>query len=211
MSILAWIEDRRKLKLMNMRVDHQQSDVSQGLWTRCENCGAILYIKRLKEHQRVCLECGYHLQMSSQERIDSLIDLNTWKPFNETLSPCDPLQFRDQKNYTERLKMAQERTGLQDAVQTGTGLLDGIPIALGVMDFNFMGGSMGSVVGEKITRLIEYATQKGLTLILICASGGARMQEGVRFVLTKFNQNFHLSSAAKLQGFPKNLNCGEAV
>ena len=180
MSILAWIEDRRKLKLMNTPKSHDpQSDVSQGLWTRCDNCGAILYIKRLKENQRVCLECGYHLQMSSQERIDYFIDPGSWRPLNETLSPCDPLEFRDQKTYLERLKDAQDRTGLQDAVQTGTGLLDGIPVALGVMDFNFMGGSMGSVVGEKLTRLIEYATKKGLTLILVCASGGARMQEGI--------------------------------
>jgi len=117
--------------------------------------------------------------MDSQERIEHLIDESTWRPLDETLSPCDPLEFRDQKPYTERLKDAQEKTGLQDAVQTGTGMLDGIPIALGVMDFHFMGGSMGSAVGEKITRLIEYATQEGLTLVLVCASGGARMQEGI--------------------------------
>nr|YP_009106466.1 beta subunit of acetyl-CoA carboxylase carboxytransferase [Geminella minor]AIT95224.1 beta subunit of acetyl-CoA carboxylase carboxytransferase [Geminella minor] len=180
MSILAWIEDQRKLKLLNApKYNHPASDGSQGLWTRCDNCGVILYIKHLKENQRVCFGCGYHLQMNSQERIENLIDIGTWRSLDETLSPCDPLEFKDQKNYTERLKEAQERTGLQDAVQTGTGLLDGIPVAIGIMDFNFMGGSMGSVVGEKITRLIEYATQEGLTLILICASGGARMQEGI--------------------------------
>ena len=180
MSILAWIEDQRKLKLLNApKYTHPASDGSQGLWTRCDHCGVILYIKHLKENQRVCFGCGYHLQMNSQERIEHLIDQGTWRPLDETLSPCDPLEFKDQKSYTERLKEAQDRTGLQDAVQTGTGILDGIPVALGVMDFNFMGGSMGSVVGEKITRLIEYATQEGLTLILVCASGGARMQEGI--------------------------------
>lgn len=180
MSILAWIEDQRRLKLLNApKYNHPASDGSQGLWTRCDNCGVILYIKHLKENQRVCFGCGFHLQMNSQERIDNLIDSGTWRPFDETLSPCDPLEFRDQKQYTERLREAQERTGLQDAIQTGTGMLDGIPIALGVMDFHFMGGSMGSAVGEKITRLIEYATQEGLTLILVCASGGARMQEGI--------------------------------
>lgn len=180
MSILSWIEDQRKLKLLNApKYNHPDSDGSQGLWTRCDHCGVILYIKHLKENQRVCFGCGYHLQMTSSERIETLIDAGTWRPLDETLSPCDPLEFRDQKAYTERLKESQERTGLQDAVQTGTGLLDGIPVALGVMDFNFMGGSMGSVVGEKITRLIEYSTQEGLTLILICASGGARMQEGI--------------------------------
>ena len=180
MSILAWIEDQRKLKLLNApKYTHPASDGSQGLWTRCDHCGVILYIKHLKENQRVCFGCGFHLQMESQERIEHLIDSGTWRPLDETLSPCDPLEFRDQKLYIERLKDAQEKTGLQDAIQTGTGMLDGIPIALGVMDFNFMGGSMGSVVGEKITRLIEYATQEGLTLILVCASGGARMQEGI--------------------------------
>ena len=180
MSILAWIEDQRKLKLLNApKYNQPSSDGSKGLWTRCDNCGVILYIKHLKENQRVCFGCGYHLQMNSQERIDHLIDEHTWRPLDETLSPGDPLEFRDQKPYVERLKDTQEKTGLQDAVQTGTGMLDGIPIALGVMDFHFMGGSMGSVVGEKITRLIEYATQEGLTLILVCASGGARMQEGI--------------------------------
>ena len=165
MSILSWIEDQRKLKLLNApKYNHPDSDGSQGLWTRCDHCGVILYIKHLKENQRVCFGCGYHLQMNSNERIEHLIDTGTWRPFDETVSPCDPLEFRDQKAYTERLKEAQERTGLQDAVQTGTGLLDGIPVAFGVMDFNFMGGSMGSVVGEKITRLIEYATQEGLTI-----------------------------------------------
>jgi acetyl-CoA carboxylase carboxyl transferase subunit beta len=180
MSILAWIEDQRKIKLLNAtKYNRPTEDGSQGLWTRCDQCGVILYIKHLKENQRVCFGCGYHLQMNSQERIDHLIDWATWRPLDETTSPCDPLEFKDQKQYTERLKDAQERTGLQDAIQTGTGMLDGIPIALGVMDFNFMGGSMGSVVGEKITRLIEYATQEGLTLVLVCASGGARMQEGI--------------------------------
>ncbi len=180
MSILDWIEDQRKLKLLNApKYNHPTSDGSKGLWTRCDHCGVILYIKHLKENRRVCFGCGYHLQMNSQERIDHLIDAGTWRSLDETLSPCDPLQFFDQKAYIDRLKESQERTELQDAIETGTGMLYDIPIALGVMDFYFMGGSMGSVVGEKITRLIEYATQEGLTLILVCASGGARMQEGV--------------------------------
>ena len=182
MSILAWIEDQRTLKLDAPKYNHKDSTPisrSQGLWTRCDNCGVILYIKHLKENIRVCFGCGYHLQMESSERISSLVDQSTWRPLDETLSPVDPLQFKDQKPYIERLRDAQKKTGLQDAIQTGTGLLDGIPIALGVMDFHFMGGSMGSVVGEKITRLIEYATQEGYTLVLVCASGGARMQEGI--------------------------------
>ena len=183
MSILPWIEDQKRLKLLNAinapKYVDSTSDSSKGLWTRCDKCGVILYIKHLKENQRVCFGCSYHLQMSSGERIENILDKNTWRAFDESVSPCDPLEFQDEKEYTDRLEISQEKTGLQDAIQTGSGMVDGIPVALGVMDFAFMGGSMGSVVGEKVTRLIEYATQEGLTLILICASGGARMQEGV--------------------------------
>lgn len=168
MSILSWIEK-----------DSQKSLEEGGLWTRCYQCGAVLYIKHLKENHHVCFACHSHLQMTSRERLQNLIDAGTWQPFDETLSSIDPLKFNDQKSYLSRLKDAQYQTGLQDSVLTGTGLLEGIPIALGIMDFNFMGGSMGSVVGEKFTRLIEYATREGLMLILVCASGGARMHEGI--------------------------------
>lgn len=174
-SILSWIEEQKKTKTQNQNKNSEPGS----LWTRCDNCGTILYIKHLKENQRICFACGYHLQMNSRERIKNLIDIGTWRPLDETLSPCNPLDFCDQKTYTERIQDSQERTKLQDAILTGTGLLDEIPVALGVMDFSFMGGSMGSVVGEKITRLIEHAAREGYILILICASGGARMQEGV--------------------------------
>nr|YP_009472514.1 acetyl-CoA carboxylase carboxyl transferase subunit beta [Chlorodesmis fastigiata]ARO74177.1 acetyl-CoA carboxylase carboxyl transferase subunit beta [Chlorodesmis fastigiata] len=164
MSLLSWIDSV---------VDES------GLWTRCHKCGAILYIKHLKENYSICSSCQTHLQMTGRERLQSLIDPGTWQPFDETLSTVDPLKFYDQKTYISRLKDAQSQTDLQESVLTGTGLLEDIPIALGIMDFNFMGGSMGSVVGEKFTRLIEYATHEGLILILVCASGGARMHEGV--------------------------------
>jgi acetyl-CoA carboxylase carboxyl transferase subunit beta len=154
-------------------------DRSKGLWTRCDKCGVILYIKHLKEHHHICFGCNYHLKMTSLERVEHLIDAGTWRPFDETLSPVDPLEFTDMKAYVDRIKESQEKTGLQDAVRTGTGLLHGMPVALGVMDFGFMGGSMGSVVGEKLTRLIEYATQEGLPVFIVCTSGGARMQEGI--------------------------------
>jgi acetyl-CoA carboxylase carboxyl transferase subunit beta len=154
-------------------------DRSKGLWTRCDKCGVILYVKHLKEHHHICFGCGHHLKMSSMERIDHLIDPDTWRPLDETLSPVDPLEFFDLKAYPDRVREAQEKTGMQDGVRTGTGLLHGIPIALGVMEFGFMGGSMGSVVGEKLTRLIEHATQEGLPVIIVCTSGGARMQEGI--------------------------------
>ena len=156
MSILSWIEDQTKMKILN----YNKNGKEDRLWTRCDKCGTILYIKHLKQNERVCFSCGYHLQMNSRERIKSLVDSESWQPLNESLSPSDPLVFKDQKLYKDRLKEAQDRTGLQDAILTGTGLVDRIPVALGVMDFNFMGGSMGSVVGEKIVRLVEYATRE---------------------------------------------------
>ena len=151
----------------------------KGLWTRCEKCGVILYIKHLKEHNHICFGCNFHLKMSSQERIDHMIDPGTWRSLDDTLSPMDPLEFFDLKGYPDRIKEAQDKTGMQDGLRAGTGLLHGIPVALGVMEFGYMGGSMGSVVGEKLTRLIEYATQEGLSLIIVSTSGGARMQEGI--------------------------------
>lgn len=196
-SILSWIEDQTEVKTTNPN----KSSETKGLWTRCDNCGTILYIKHLKENQCVCFACNYHLQMSSRERIKNLIDSGTWRPLDETLSPCDPLEFFDQKTYTERLNDAQERTNLQDAILTGTGLIDEIPVALGAMDFSFMGGSMGSVVGEKITRLIEYATREGYILILVCASGGARMQEGILSLM----QMAKISSALHVHQSKANL------
>lgn len=179
MSILAWIEEQRQLKLKQSISPPSLSDGGRGLWTRCDCCGVILYIKLLKQDLYVCSGCGHHILMSCTERIHSLIDPGTWNPTHEFISPCDPLVFEDERFYQERLEDTQEKMNLQDAVLTGTGMLDGIPIALGVMEFQFMGGSMGSVVGEKLTRLIESATISGIAIVIVCASGGARMQEGI--------------------------------
>nr|YP_009993598.1 acetyl-CoA carboxylase beta subunit [Gonystylus affinis]QNO35347.1 acetyl-CoA carboxylase beta subunit [Gonystylus affinis] len=149
------------------------------LWVQCENCYGLNYKKFLKSKMNICEQCGYHLKMSSSDRIELSIDPGTWDPMDEDMISLDPIEFHsEEESYKDRIDSYQRKTGLTDAVQTGTGQLNGIPIAIGVMDFQFMGGSMGSVVGEKITRLIEYATNQFLPLILVCASGGARMQEG---------------------------------
>nr|YP_010014232.1 AccD [Thulinella chrysantha]QOI12739.1 AccD [Thulinella chrysantha] len=157
-------------------------DITQNynqLWIQCENCYGLIYRKVLKSKMNVCEQCGYYLKMSSSDRIELSIDRGTWNPMDEDMVSADPIQFHSREEpYKNRIYSAQKKTGLTDAVQTGTGQLNGIPVALGVMDFQFMGGSMGSVVGEKITRLIEYATNQFLPLILVCSSGGARMQEG---------------------------------
>nr|YP_010143432.1 acetyl-CoA carboxylase beta subunit [Peganum harmala]QQL04639.1 acetyl-CoA carboxylase beta subunit [Peganum harmala] len=149
------------------------------LWVQCENCYGLNYKKFLKSKMNICEQCGYHLKMSSSDRIELSVDPGTWDPMDDDMVSLDPIEFHSEEEpYKDRIDSYQKQTGLTEAVQTGTGQLNGIPIAIGVMDFQFMGGSMGSVVGEKITRLIEYATNQFLPLILVCASGGARMQEG---------------------------------
>nr|YP_010165278.1 acetyl-CoA carboxylase carboxyltransferase beta subunit [Rumex nepalensis]QRN72540.1 acetyl-CoA carboxylase carboxyltransferase beta subunit [Rumex nepalensis]UUL97414.1 acetyl-CoA carboxylase beta subunit [Rumex acetosa] len=151
----------------------------RNLWIQCENCYELNYKKLLKSKMNICDECGYHLKMSSSERIELSIDPGTWDPMDEDMVSTDPIEFHSEEEpYKDRINSYQKETGLTEAVQTGIGQLNGIPVAIGVMDFQFMGGSMGSVVGEKITRLIEYATNQNLPLIIVCASGGARMQEG---------------------------------
>nr|YP_010552588.1 acetyl-CoA carboxylase subunit beta [Amphiblemma cymosum]UTM95969.1 acetyl-CoA carboxylase subunit beta [Amphiblemma cymosum] len=149
------------------------------LWVQCENCYGLNYKKFLKSKMNICEQCGYHLKMNSSDRIELSIDPGTWNPMDEDMVSLNPIEFHSEEEpYKDRIDSYQRKTGLTEAVQTGTGRLNGISIAIGVMDFQFMGGSMGSVVGEKITRLIEYATKKLLPLIIVCASGGARMQEG---------------------------------
>nr|YP_010512400.1 acetyl-CoA carboxylase beta subunit [Holocalyx balansae]UXL83724.1 acetyl-CoA carboxylase beta subunit [Holocalyx balansae] len=149
------------------------------LWIECENCYGLNYKKFFQSKMNICEHCGYHLKMSSSDRIELSIDPGTWNPMDEDMVSMDPIEFHSEEEpYKDRIDSYQRKTGLTEAVQTGTGQLNGIPVAIGIMDFKFMGGSMGCVVGEKITRLVEYATNQLLPLILVCASGGARMQEG---------------------------------
>lgn len=176
-SLLDWFANRRKSGSTNL--EPQEREIADGLWHKCPKCGVLTYTKDLKANQMVCVECGHHNRVDSDERIRQLIDINTWQPIDEHLRPTDPLQFRDRKLYSDRLREMEDKLGLVDAVKTGLGQINGLPIALGVMDFRFMGGSMGSVVGEKLTRLIEQATQRRYPVVIICTSGGARMQEGM--------------------------------
>nr|YP_009348264.1 acetyl-CoA carboxylase carboxyltransferase beta subunit [Lilium fargesii]APY18363.1 acetyl-CoA carboxylase carboxyltransferase beta subunit [Lilium fargesii] len=166
----------------NIREESNDFDMNQRykhLWVQCENCYGLNYKKFFKSKMNICEQCGYHLKMSSSDRIELLIDSGTWDPMDEEMVSMDPIEFHSEEEpYKDRIDSYQRKTGLTEAVQTGIGQLNGIPIAVGVMDFQFMGGSMGSVVGEKITRLIEYAINRSLPVIIVCASGGARMQEG---------------------------------
>nr|YP_010016920.1 acetyl-CoA carboxylase carboxyltransferase beta subunit [Thalictrum foeniculaceum]QOJ45452.1 acetyl-CoA carboxylase carboxyltransferase beta subunit [Thalictrum foeniculaceum] len=176
------IQTRANRSDFDMIGKYNDLDISQKyrhLWVQCENCYGLNYKKFFRLKLNICEQCGYHLKMSSSERIELLIDPGTWDAMDEDMVSVDPIEFHSEEEpYKDRIDSYQKKTGLTEAVQTGVGQLNGISIAIGIMDFQFMGGSMGSVVGEKITRLIEYATNGSLPLIIVCASGGARMQEG---------------------------------
>nr|YP_009397556.1 acetyl-CoA carboxylase carboxyl transferase subunit beta [Dipterosiphonia australica]ARW66742.1 acetyl-CoA carboxylase carboxyl transferase subunit beta [Dipterosiphonia australica] len=178
MSLSKWLANKRNL-LIDNKIKKLNFNLSQSLWIKCSNCGFLMYYKLLETNSKVCSKCSYHFPTSSHDRIKLLFDVNSWCSLDTNLSSTDPLGFSDRKLYSKRLSDMQLKTGLSDAVQTGIGCINSIKIACGIMDFRFMGGSMGSVVGEKLTRLIEKATAEKLPLVILCASGGARMQEGM--------------------------------
>lgn len=149
------------------------------LWTKCPSCKALLYNEELEANLRVCLRCGHHLRLSAQERIASLVDPGSFERHDEGVMPVDRLGFVDSHAYERRLREVQQRTGQNDAYMAGSARIDGRPVQVGTFDFSFMGGSMGSVVGELITRQIERGVQRRQPVIIVSASGGARMQEGV--------------------------------
>ena len=148
------------------------------VWTKCDSCGEILYKKDLEKNLHVCLKCGYHFRIFAKTYLQIILDPKTFKPIDKNMIAVDPLGFTDTKKYADRIKTTLSKTGLKDAVHTGYGKIHGRPIALAVMDFGFIGGSMGSVVGEKISRAADGALKNKLPFIIVSASGGARMMEG---------------------------------
>jgi acetyl-CoA carboxylase carboxyl transferase subunit beta len=152
---------------------------TEGLWVKCESCRQIIWKKDLEENLNVCPKCGKHFRIDARARLAILFDNGEYETFSDNLSSTDPLKFVDLKPYSERLKRAQEDTGLTDAVINGRGKLNGRPIIISAMEYSFIGGSMGSVVGEVITRAVELALESKQPLIIVSASGGARMMEGV--------------------------------
>lgn len=150
----------------------------ESLWTRCNSCRRILYKQDIIDNQHACPVCKFHFRLSAAERLHMTFDQGEYKLIDENLLPLDPLQFEDTMKYSQRLKDNQEKTSLAEAVINAEGMIEGIRVIVSVMDFTFMGGSMGSVVGEKISRAAERALKERLPLIVFSASGGARMQEG---------------------------------
>ncbi|WP_003543299.1 acetyl-CoA carboxylase, carboxyltransferase subunit beta [Desulfotomaculum nigrificans] len=174
------LEIFRKPKYVTVRPEGaregEKRDIPEGLWVKCSRCNEILYNKELEKNFKVCHKCNFHFRLGARERIRITLDEGSFKEFDTDLTTINPL---DWPNYPEKVALAQETTGLPEAAVTGSGTIEGYPVVIGVLDSHFIMGSMGSVVGEKITRAVERAMEKRLPLIIFATSGGARMQEGI--------------------------------
>ena len=178
MTIKDWFNKRKELQIAHRDLEETQIDDSiSKLWVKCYNCDAQLLKKDVEDNLDVCPQCNYHFRINSEKRIKQLFDEGSFKEMFNNISPTDPLEFVDTESYKDRIEAAQKKTGLNDAVVTGLGTIDGHKVSCAVMDFDFMGGSMGSVVGEKVTRAMEKAIELKLPVLVITSSGGARMQE----------------------------------
>jgi acetyl-CoA carboxylase carboxyl transferase subunit beta len=164
---------------MAAQAKSKKKEIPDGLWTKCSKCETIVYNKELVEKQKICPKCGYNFPLTSLERVKLLLDEGTIKELDADMEFADLLNFLDGKIYKEKSKSNQKKTSMKDAIWTGTGKIDGTDAALGVMDFFFLGGSMGSVVGERLARVGEHALDNRLPLIIVSTSGGARMHEGI--------------------------------
>lgn len=168
----AWFRKERKPRVSQ----RARLEIPRDAWDKCEACGHVDIRERFERELNVCPNCSHHRRFSAEEYLELLTDAGTWREINHGLKSLDPLAF---EHYPDRTRASQNKTGQLDGMYTGLGKLEGIPLHLGVMNFAYMGGSMGSVVGEKIARLAHRSADKGVPLVLVCASGGARMQEGV--------------------------------
>ena len=167
-----------KRSKQNISPKSKKLDVPDGQWIKCEKCSEIIYARQLEMNAWVCFKCEHHFRIGSDEYISLLLDKNSFKEFGENIKSADPLKFKDSKKYSDKYAATVKKTGLNDAVVTGHGKMDGIEVIFACMDFKFIGGSMGSVVGEKISRAIDKAYENKIPMIIISQSGGARMMEG---------------------------------
>ncbi|HEY0141022.1 MAG TPA: acetyl-CoA carboxylase, carboxyltransferase subunit beta [Thermoanaerobaculia bacterium] len=172
---MAWFRKEKKPK----EAVEKQVAIPEGLWVKCDECKEIVYRKEVEANLNVCPKCGYHFRLSARERFEILFDDNKYKEFATDIRSGDPLGFRDTKRYADRLRVYQQRVGSGDAVLCAEGKLEGMPVVICAMEYSFMGGSMGSVVGEKLTIAIERAVEKKEPILIVSCSGGARMQEGI--------------------------------
>ena len=172
---MAWFRKEKKPK----EAVEKQTAIPEGLWIKCDECKEVIYRKEVEANFNVCPKCGHHFRLSARERFEILFDDDKYKEFATDVRSGDPLEFRDTKRYRDRLRVYQQRVGQGDAVLCAEGKIEGLPVVICAMEYAFMGGSMGSVVGEKITQAIERCVEKKEPLIIVSCSGGARMQEGI--------------------------------
>ena len=175
---MTWFKKREE-EGKEGREKREKMELSDELWLKCNSCNEIVYRKVIERNLQVCPKCNYHFQIPARRRVECTVDPGTFVEYDANLTSVDLLQFKDLKRYPHRIKESQESSGQKDAVICGEARIESHPVMIGIFEFNFMGGSLGSVVGEKITRLIERAIEKRVGVIIFCASGGARMQEGI--------------------------------
>jgi acetyl-CoA carboxylase carboxyl transferase subunit beta len=173
---MAWFRKEKKPK---EPVEQKSLAIPEGLWVKCEHCREIIYRKEVEQNLQVCPKCDHHFRISARERLDLLFDDASYREFATDIRSGDPLRFRDTKRYRDRLKVYEARVGTDDAVLCAEGKLESMPVVVAAMEYSFMGGSMGSVVGEKITMAAERSLDRKAPLIVVSCSGGARMQEGI--------------------------------
>jgi acetyl-CoA carboxylase carboxyl transferase subunit beta len=171
---MAWFKRSKE----NISSESQKKDIPDGMWTKCSGCTEIIHKKQLEANLFTCPKCGFHFRIGSKEYFEILLDDGSMKEMDKKMKSIDPLKFVDTKTYASRIESTIKKTGLYDAVRTAEGVMNGVPIVIACMDFGFIGGSMGSVVGEKISRATEVARKKKHPLIIISSTGGARMMEG---------------------------------
>lgn len=188
---MAWF-----LRKSNNIGENQQREMPDGLWTKCPDCSTIIYRKELEEYAYTCSNCSSHFRIGSSKYVNVLIDAGTWQETDESVRSADPLEFVDTRPYKARLKEAYSRSELPDAVTTGLGKVHGLPISFGCMNFGFIGGSMGSVVGEKFLRAARRALEQNIPFVFISASGGARMQEAALSLMQMAKTSAILSELA---------------
>ena len=179
MTIKDWFEQRRKLQEERRDKDTKIDDSVSNLWVKCPHCNAQLLKKDVEDNLEVCPKCGYHFRINARTRIHQLFDEGTFDELFGNITTADPLEFSDTESYAKRIRTAKAKTNMNEAVISGVGEIDGEKVAAAIMDFEFMGGSMGSVVGEKVTLAMEEALKRKIPMLAITASGGARMQESI--------------------------------
>jgi acetyl-CoA carboxylase carboxyl transferase subunit beta len=188
-----------KRSKQNIAADTQQKELPAGLWDKCPSCGEIIHKKQLELNLWTCIKCDYHFRISSSDYVSILLDKNSFKELDRKMRSADPLGFVDTKKYSDRISSTIKKLDLYDAVRTGTGKIEGRDVAFGCMDFQFIGGSMGSVVGEKIARLIDKAYKNKIPLIMISSSGGARMMEGAYSLVQMAKTSARLTRLAEVK------------